>query len=62
MVKMSMGTFVLLPVLKWPLALVYTYLKFAIWWLTLPLKIIKALIESAYNLFVWVYIKITKML
>jgi len=59
---MSMGTFVLLVVLKWPLALVYTYLKFAIWWLTLPFKIAKALFEIAYDLVIWVYIKITKML
>ena len=60
--KISLNTFVLLAVLKWPLALVYTYLKFVVWWFTMPIKIVKALLEILYNLFIWAYFRITKML
>ena len=59
---MGLETFTLLAVLKWPLALVYLYLKFAVWWITLPFKIVKKIVELTQELIVWIYAKVLKMI
>jgi hypothetical protein len=59
---MSLKTFSLLAVLRWPLAFVYLYLKFAVWYLTLPFRIIKKVLEVTEITITWVMSRFSKIL
>lgn len=62
MVEIGFIIFALLAVFRWPLALVYVYLKFVTWYLRLPFKIVKKLIEVIEQSFAWIYFQALKII